>query len=380
MDAAVNLKEQPDVKELLYALESNGLKEEQKEVKSLVDYLEGMESLLGQMLGEMQAVRGELEKIQDRGIRATAARVADSAEGKMKEILGKVSMIGKNLVRSAKNAVAAFQEKGVDALRKAVSAMKIPNVLSAMKDMFQGGVDSMNRKAEKTGMLAEELHMARGHRKNIGRILTGRQAEEPMERAADRGILDKIQKVFLSCGKMYSSMERKTEKALKRTEEFCRRTERKPSVKSELKQIKAEKSEKRAIKPRGGQLMGTDIKTRRVHRDIKALDKTATAAERIRQSCVRTRDSTVQTKEHAAPVEYAEDRVTDGADTAVRKGVHHAAQQGGRIAGGVKEKYRASKEIKQRKSEVRGGQSDISSGENPTVSPPNGAGDCLPEE
>ena len=249
MDGAVNLREQPDMKELLYVLETNGLKKERQEVETLVDYLEGMGNQFSQMLGELQAVRGELAKMQDKGIRAAVTRVVDSAESKVKEILGKVSLIGKNLVHSAKNAVAAFKEKGVDALRKAVSAMKIPTVLSAMKDMLHGGAESMNKKAEKTGMLAEELHKARGHRKNIGRILTGRQAEEPTERAADRGILAKIQKAFLSCGKMYSVMEQKTEKALKWTEEFCRGTEKKPSVKSELKQIKDGKSEKRGIKP-----------------------------------------------------------------------------------------------------------------------------------
>ena len=73
-----------------------------------------------------------------------------------------------------------------------------------------------------------------------------------------------------------------------------------------------------AAKPRGGQPMGTDIKTRRVHRDIKVLDKSASVAERIRQSHVRTKEDTAQTQEHAAPVEYAEDRVMGGMDTAVR--------------------------------------------------------------
>lgn len=77
--------------------------------------------------------------------------------------------------------------------------------------------------------------------------------------------------------------------------------------------------------------MDADIKTRKVHRNIKVLDKSATAAERIRQSYVRTKDSTVQTKEHATPVEYAEDRVAGGADIAVRKGVHHAGQQGAEL-------------------------------------------------
>lgn len=126
--------------------------------------------------------------------------------------------------------------------------------------------------------------------------------------------------------------------------------------------------------------MGTEIKTRKIHRDIKALDKTATAAERIRHSYVRTKDSKEQTKEHAAPVEYAEDRIAEGVDIAVQKGVHHTRQQVSRLAGAVKEKRRGSNEIKQRKSEVQVGQIDRSSRENSKVSPSGGARNYLPKE
>ena len=126
--------------------------------------------------------------------------------------------------------------------------------------------------------------------------------------------------------------------------------------------------------------MGTEIKTGKVHKDIKALDKTATAAERIRQSYVRTKDSKEQTQEHAAPVEYAEDRIAEGVDIAVQKGVHHARQQASRLARAVKEKHRSSNEIKQRKSVIQMGHTDRSSGKNPTVSPSDVARDYQPKE
>ena len=44
MEAAVALREQPEIRELFEVLEGNGLKKERQEVESLVDYLEGMES------------------------------------------------------------------------------------------------------------------------------------------------------------------------------------------------------------------------------------------------------------------------------------------------------------------------------------------------
>lgn len=249
MDAAVNLREQPDIKELFEVLQGSGLKKEQQEVETLVDYLESMGNQFSQMIGELQAMRGELEKMRDKGIRASVSRVLESAENKTQEIWGKVTMIGKNLIQSAKNALAAFREKGVGALRKAVSAMKIPQVLSAVKGMMHHGAQKMNGKAEKTQMLAQELHKAKEHRKNVGRILTGRGAKEPTEQVADGGILANIQKAFLTCGRMYAGMEQAADKALHRVEQFCRGAEKKPSVKADLKRLKNQKPEQRRVPP-----------------------------------------------------------------------------------------------------------------------------------
>ena len=77
-------------------------------MESLVDYLEGMESQFGEVIKELKEVRGQLEQIQDRGIKATAARLLDSAEGKVQEIGGQIALVKTNLVRSAKNAVQEF--------------------------------------------------------------------------------------------------------------------------------------------------------------------------------------------------------------------------------------------------------------------------------
>lgn len=153
MSAAVNLKEQPDIKEFIYVLESNGLIREQQEVESLVDLLENIGNQFTQMIGELQAVRGELVNMQNKSIRATVSRAVENAEGKTQEILGKIFAIGKNLVCSVKKAVVVFKEKGVDVLRKAVSAMKIPQVLSAIKNLLHNGKERMNGKAEKTQIL-----------------------------------------------------------------------------------------------------------------------------------------------------------------------------------------------------------------------------------
>ena len=126
--------------------------------------------------------------------------------------------------------------------------------------------------------------------------------------------------------------------------------------------------------------MGTEIKTRRGRRDIKVLDKSATVVERIRQSHVRTKENTAQTQEHAAPVEYAGDRVVGGMDTAVRKGVHHTRAQGGRLVREVRGKLRYSKEIKKRKEEIQKERAGASPGERQPSPASGGEMDSPPGE
>ena len=49
------LKEHPQIVELLDTLDKNGLMKEKNEVQSLVSYIGGMEETLTEMLGELQS-------------------------------------------------------------------------------------------------------------------------------------------------------------------------------------------------------------------------------------------------------------------------------------------------------------------------------------
>ena len=249
METAVALREQPEIRELFEVLEGNGLKKERQEVESPEKYLEATDSHDGEVKNELKDVRGQLEQIQDRGIKATAARLLDSAEGKVQEIGTQIAFVKTNLVRSAKNAVQEFKEKGVEALKKAVSAMKIPTVLSALKESLHSGMESMERNAAKIGIVGGELNKAAQHTKNAGRALIGRRIKEPAEPKGDKGVLAKIQKAFLSFGRSFAAMEKAAGNAQKRMEQFCRGEDKKPSVKAELRQIKRGRNESQKIQP-----------------------------------------------------------------------------------------------------------------------------------
>ena len=235
------LMEQPEIVELFRVLEGNGLTEEQKEVESLVKYLDGMEVQFGQVLEELRDVKEQLSHIQDGGVKASVLRISEQAQEKVQEVGGQLNTVRKNLIQSAGNALQTYKEKGKDALRKAVSSMKIPSALARIQEGLRGAVESMNRQVDKMEVLSGELHAAGGHIKNVGRIFRGKEQKKVEPQTADKGITAKIRKSFLTISGRLSSMEQTTENLRRRLEQFVRKEEKKPSVKGELKKIKKEK-------------------------------------------------------------------------------------------------------------------------------------------
>ena len=235
------LMEQPEIVELFRVLERNGLQKEQKEVEFLVQYLDGMEVQFAQVLEELREVKEQLSQIQDGGMKASVLRITEQAQGKVQEVGGQLNRVRKNLIQSAGNALQTFQEKGKDALRKFVSAMKIPSALARIQEGLHGTVESMNRQADKMKVLSGDLHAAGGHIKNAGRIFRGKEQEKVEIQATDKGITAKIQKSFLALSGRLSSMEQTTGNLRRRLERFVQKEEKKPSVKGELKRLKEEK-------------------------------------------------------------------------------------------------------------------------------------------
>ena len=99
-----------------------------------------------------------------------------------------------------------------------------------------------------------------------------------------------------------------------------------------------------------------DIKTRDVVKGtVKTIDKSAVAAERMKDAYIRTKDKA----EHGiysadnSPNEYAADRITGSAESAVREAVHQFDKQGRRGIRTTKENISKAKEhIRQKKADI----------------------------
>lgn len=98
--------------------------------------------------------------------------------------------------------------------------------------------------------------------------------------------------------------------------------------------------------------MSKGIKTKTTTKDVKALDKSAVAAERMKQAYIRTKDKAEHGMyaEESSPGEYASDRFSSGVDSVSHEAVYQFDKQGHRGVQTTKENISKVKEnIQKRK-------------------------------
>lgn len=236
-----NLNVHPQILDLYEALEQSGLHKEKEEVQSLVGYIENMEYNLSVMMSEIQEMHSQVDRLQNKGVRAKCVQIVKTAEDKIGQAKTMVSIAKVKMIQSAENAVKSFKEKGKSALVQAVEAMHIPAALSAMKNGFSRAAESMRQSAGRLDSIRDELHEVGGHMKNAGRALLGKPAKQSAKLESDKGILAKLRGFFDSCGKTFSKMERGADNLLGKMQRD--NAPEKQSVKSELRKLKSELSQ-----------------------------------------------------------------------------------------------------------------------------------------
>ena len=127
--------------------------------------------------------------------------------------------------------------------------------------------------------------------------------------------------------------------------------------------------------------MGKEIKTRTVHRNVKTMDRAATAAQHMKHSSVQIKEKMEQTqeqKEHS-PVEYAQGRIMENAERISHGAAAQVKNQSGKAVKHIKEKQRLKREEKQIRIELKEGRIS-GQGERPSFSPSAGEKVYQPKE
>ena len=233
-----DLYEHPQITELMDILEQNGMGKEKEEVQSLVDYIGDMEKTLTEMLKEMQGMRQEINLIHNNSLRAKCQNLVQKTEGKIKQVIAVVVRVKDNLIQSASNAIKTFKEKGKEAFSKAVRAMKVPETLDKLAGLFGKLSKEVEQDVVQINAMQSELNSAKGHLRNVGRLLIGREMKEAEQNKSDKGILSRFGKLYDKIGKGFAGL---SQKAMD-TADKIRVSHVKESVKNDLDALKGMKN------------------------------------------------------------------------------------------------------------------------------------------
>lgn len=240
-----NLNEHPQIAELIETLDKNGMQKEKTEVQSLVDYIGDMEQTLTGMLSELQNMRQEINLIHNNSLRAKCQNLVQKTDDKIRQGFAVCKKMKDNLIRSAADAMKSFREKGKDALSASVKAMKIPEVFDKMSIMFHKLSEDLSQDSMRLEAMQAELHSARGHLKNMERLLIGRALREVDYSFTNKGVFAKLSRLSAKIGKGFASLEQKAMDAADK----LRVSRIKDSVKTELQNLKSATNDKTIFEP-----------------------------------------------------------------------------------------------------------------------------------
>ena len=140
----------------------------------------------------------------------------------------------------AEQAVFDLKEKGKDALASAVKGMHFTQGLQKIQSSLHTVMLSMDRKIDRLGSMAEELHVAKGHLKNAFLEMQGKDTARITERNPEQGILFQTQKVLFQSMRSIHKLEQKTERLQQQIGKLEERQGKQASLKDTLQELRQE--------------------------------------------------------------------------------------------------------------------------------------------
>lgn len=171
------LQENEHVKELLAIMEQNRVNTD--DLRGLLGYVGAMERQLDTAVGELQAMRQELNNMreeQNHPVRTALQNTIRTLEKGINEARERLDAIKESIVEGCKNAVSAFREKGISALHNVMDFFKVKDTLLDVRKGMDAAVKSAEKSIAKIEAVSAEYHEIGKHVKNIARAFTGKEA------------------------------------------------------------------------------------------------------------------------------------------------------------------------------------------------------------
>ena len=194
----------------------------------LIESVTGMEDRLSIAVGELAAMREDLQKMQDRSLKASLQKPCKTLEGNIASMQQKLSELKGKIVEGCRHILADFKERGTDALNGLANFLHLKPALEAVRQGAENHQQASNRAMERIDTFVSEYHETGKHLKNMRLALMGK---EPVRQAKTGGEIARYVKApYRASRACMGAMKKNAEKAMAALEKLEQAAERRPSV------------------------------------------------------------------------------------------------------------------------------------------------------
>ena len=170
------LQEKEAVKEFMKLLMENR-PEMGQEYAAMLRQVDSMAGKLDAALNELQEVKSQLSRVQEKPVVWSASRVAGMVEDRLHMVHDHLLIMKVRIAEGAKEAVENFRHMGVTALHRAVSVLGIKRALEDVKIDLDSSAADMQKSIERIEAIGSELRSVGGHVKNIVCAVAGKEQQ-----------------------------------------------------------------------------------------------------------------------------------------------------------------------------------------------------------
>lgn len=154
--------------------------EEGPALEEIRKYMEEMNNNYKSMRSELQSLREQIEERSDNS--DLGKKTVESLEKSTKSFKERIDGFKKNIFQKAADIIRNFKEKGTIALHNIVQKLGIKENIQSHMKYYKDQAEKFNRTVEKLDAINAEFNAAKGHIKNIGRAIIGKEALDPQQK------------------------------------------------------------------------------------------------------------------------------------------------------------------------------------------------------
>lgn len=221
------IAENGPVQELLALLKENNPAGYQ-EFSKLIESVSLMESRLAVAVGELEAMRGDLQKMQNHSLKAALQNACRSMEANISSMQQRLAEVKEKIVEGCKNVLADFKERGTVALNGIARFLHLRPALEAVRQSAEYNQKENSQSMAKIDAFVSEYHETGKHLKNMRLALMGK---EPVQQAKTGGEIARYVKAPYRANRAcMGTIKKNAEKAIAALEGLEQQAQRRPSV------------------------------------------------------------------------------------------------------------------------------------------------------